>query len=303
MLPSPVDVVVGASDMEAATRFLIHFGFEMGVAGTLPAEAARALYGIDAPVDELVMAAPGAPRGRVRLVSTPNPARTYAPFDARPFAIDLFTADMDRSVAEARKAGYHTSPVTDHRFGPVTIREVEIIGPDRVVMTLLEPSAGRRPCILDDDPGRLHSEVHAFVWSDTDLDRHIGYWTDRGLQTLMDVVMETPGLGALVGAPDEDVKLRLTVFADQPEARPIRVEYVEFIGKPSQPQPTLPLAAGLHAPAFELEDLDAVLEELAPAEIGEVVAVDTPVHPGMRAATAVTPGGHRFEVWGKAESS
>jgi hypothetical protein len=299
MLPSPTDVVVGASDMEAAAEFLIHFGFEKGPAGTLPADAARALYGVDAPVDELVMAAAGAPRGRVRLVSTPNPTRTYAPFDARPFAIDLFTADMDRSVAEAADAGYHTSPITDHHFGPVTIREVEITGPDGLVVTLLEPSAGRRPCILDDDPDRLHSEVHAFVWSDTDLDRHIGYWTDRGLQTLMDVVMETPGLGALVGAPDEDVKLRLTVFADQPEARPIRVEYVEFIGKPSQAQPTLPLAAGLHAPAFELENLDAVIDRLAPAELGDIVAVDTPVHPGMRAATAVTPGGHRFELWGK----
>ena len=99
--------------------------------------------------------------------------------------------------------------------------------------------------------------------------------------------------------PDEDVNLRLTVFADQPDARPIRVEFVEFLGKPSTPQPTLPLAAGLHAPAFEVDDLDAAIPGLAPATVGEIVAVDTPVHPGMRAATAVTPGGHRFEVWGK----
>lgn len=299
MLPSPIDVVVGASDLEAAAEFLILFGFEKGPAGDLPADAARALYGIEGPVDELVMAAPGAPRGRARLVTTPNPARLYAPFDARAFAIDLFTANMDKSVELAVGAGYHSSPITDHNFGPVTIREVEITGPDKLIVTLLEPSAGRRPCILDDDPERLHSEVHAFVWSDTDLDRHIGYWTDRGLQTLMDVVMETPGLGALVGAPDEDVKLRLTVFADEPDARPIRVEFVEFVGKPSTPQPTLPLAAGLHAPAFEFEDLDAVMGKLAPAEIGEIVSVDTAVHPKTRAATAVTPGGHRFEIWEK----
>lgn len=299
MLASPIDVVVGASDMEATTKFLTHFGFEAGASGTLSAVAAKALYGIDGPLEELLFAVPGAPRGRVRLVATPNPARSYAPFDARPFAIDLFTADIEQSVAQAIEAGYHASPITDHRFGPVTIREVEITGPDRLVMTLLEPSAGRRPCVLDDDPNRLTSEVHAFVWSDTDLDSHIGYWTERGLQTLMDVVMETPGLGALVGVPDEDVRLRLTVFADEPDAQPIRVEYVEFLGKPSTPQPTLPLAAGLHAPVFELVDLDAALDALAPAEIGEIVAVDTPVHRKMRAATAVTPGGHRFEVWEK----
>ena len=35
------------------------------------------------------------------------------------------------------------------------------------------------------------------------------------------------------------------------------------------------------------------------AEFGEVVAVDTAIHPGMRAATAVTPQGHRFEIWAK----
>ncbi len=297
MLPSPIDVVVGASDMEAAAEFLTLFGFEKGPAGRLPDAAAKALYGVDAPVEELVMVMPGAPRGRVRLVSTPNPVRSFAPFDARPFAIDFFTADMEKSVALAAKGGYHASPIIDHNFGPVTIREVEVTGPDKLIVTLLQPSAGRRPCILDDDPDRLHSEVHAFVWSDTDLDRHIGYWTDRGLQTLMDVVMETPGLGALVGAPDEDVKLRLTVFADEPDARPIRVEFVEFVGKPSTPQPTLPLAAGLHAPAFEFEDLDAVVGTLAPAEIGEIVAVDTVVHPKTRAATVVTPGGHRFEIW------
>jgi len=300
MLPSPIDVVVGASDMEAAAEFLMLFGFEKGPSGPLPAEAAKALYDIDGPVEELVMVVPGAPRGRVRLVASPNAARRYAPFDARPFAIDLFTNDIDRSVAMAVEAGCHTSPITDHHFGPLTIREVEITGPDSLVVTLLEPSAGRRPCVLDDDPDRLHSEVHAFVWSDTNLDQHTGYWTDRGLQSLMDVVMDTPGLGALVGAPDEDVKLRLTVFADEPDARPIRVEFVEFLGMPSTPQPTLPLAAGLHAPSFEVDDLEAVVPGLAPAEIGEIVAVDTPVHPGMRAATAVTPGGHRFEVWGRA---
>jgi len=299
MLPSPIDVVVGASDMKAATRFLELFGFEKGPSAELPADTAKVLYGIGSAVGELALAVPGAPRGRVRLVTTPNPPRDFAPFDARPFAIDLFTNDMDRSVALAVDAGHHSSPITDHHFGPVTIREVEITGPDKLVVTLLEPSAGRRACVLDDDPDRLHSEVHAFVWSDTHLDDHIPYWTERGFQTLMDVVLETPGLGALVGAPDEDVKLRLTVFADEPDARPIRVEFVEFVGKSSTPQPSLPLAAGLHAPAFEFDDLDAVVSGLAPAEIGEIVAVDTAVHPKMRAATAVTPGGHRFEIWEK----
>lgn len=298
MFPSPRDVVVGTSDVDRAADFLALFGFERQASAILPAPATRALYGLDGPAVELLMAMPGAELGRVRYVATPHPPRRFAPFDARPFAIDLFSTDVEASVALASGAGHHTSPITDHQFGPVVIREVEITGPDRLVVTVLQPSAGRRSSVLDRDPDRLHSEVHAVVWSDTGLDAALTYWRQCGLQLLTDAVLETPGLGALVGVPDEDVKMRLTVLADA-DANPIRIEYVEFVGKPSSTHPTLPLAAGLHAPAFEVEDLETVRAVLGPAEIGEVVAIDTALHPGMRAATAVTPGGHRFEIWAK----
>lgn len=296
MLPSPRDIVVGASDLERAADFLALFGFAEHAGGTLPAAAAKALYGLDGTAEELVMAVPGAHRGRVRCVATPTPARRFAPFDARPFALDLFATDIEASIALATGAGWHSSPITDHRFGPVLIREVEITGPDGVIVTLLQPSAGRRSSILDREPDRLHSEVHAFVWSAAGLDELLPYWKERGLELTTDAVLNTPGLGALVGVPDEEVAMRLTVLAD-PEGRPVRVEYVEFVGKPSASHPSLPLAAGLHAPAFEVADLDAVLQKLAPAEVGEIVELDTPLHPRTRAAVATTPGGQCFEVW------
>jgi catechol 2,3-dioxygenase-like lactoylglutathione lyase family enzyme len=289
---------VGASDLDRTSAFLRLFGFEVRGSDALPAEAARALYGLEGPADEQLLSVPGAELGRVRLVATPHPARSYAPFDARPFAIDLYSTDIEASVAFATENGLQTSPITDHTFGPVVIREVEITGPDDLIVTLLEPNMGRRSSILDSDPGRLHSEVHAFVWSDTGLDDILPYWGERGYQTLIDAVLDTPGLGALVGAPDEDVRMRLAVFADD-EARPIRVEFVEFIGRPSTPQPSLPLAAGLHAPAFEFDDLQSARAAVGPAEIGDTVSVDTAVHPGMRAATVATPAGHRIEIWAK----
>jgi hypothetical protein len=298
MLPSPRDIVVGASDLERTSSFLRLFGFEIQGSATLDPEAARALYGLDGPIDEQLLAVPGTELGRIRLVATPHPARSYAPFDARPFALDLYSSNIEASVDLAAINDCHTSPITDHTFGPVVIREVEIIGPDNLIVTILEPNMGRRSSILDSDPNRLHSEVHAFVWSDTGLDDILPYWEERSHQKLIDAVLDTPGLGALVGMPDEDVKMRLVVYADD-EARPIRVEFVEFIGKPSTPQPSLPLAAGLHAPAFEFDDLESATAAVGPAEIGEVVAVDTPLHPGVQAATAVTPGGHRFEIWAK----
>ena len=299
MLPSPRDVVIGASDMEGTSAFLAIFGFEVQASDTLPADAARALYGLEAAVDERLLAVPGADLGRARILATPHPARPCAPFDARPFAIDLFSTNVEESVRVVEGHGLHTSPIADHKFGPLVIREVEITGPDGLIVTLLEPSMGRRPSILDTDPSRLHSEVHAFVWSATGIDELLPFWEQCGLQKFTDAVLDTPGLGALVGVPDEDVKMRLTVLADA-EARPIRVEFAEFLGKPSTPLPSLPLAAGLHAPAFELADLEAARGFLGAADIGDVVQVDTAVHPGMHAATAVTAGGQRFEIWARA---
>ena len=239
---------------------------------------------------------PGADRGRVRVVATPNPGRGFSPFDPRPFAIDLFSADIEASVELARRSGLSSSPVTTHRFGPAVIHEVEIHGPDGLVVTLLQPNLGRRSSILDREPGRLHSEVHAFVWSASELDGLLGYWQERGLATLTDAVLDTPGLGALVGVPDEQVSMRLTVLADA-EARPVRVEFVDFLGRSGSNWPILPLAGGLHAPAFEVDEIEAAAAALAPATLGPVAAIDNALHPGARAATVVTPGGQLVEIW------
>ncbi len=296
MLASPRDAVIGASDLDRMTEFLAVFGFQTRAAGTLPQPAARALYGLDMEPEERLLEMPGSARGRVRLVSTPVPARRFAPFDARPFAIDLFSSDIVRSVDLATGAGLHVSPVTAHQFGPVVIRELEVTGPDGLIVTLLERTSSRWPSLLDGEPDRLHSEVHAFVWSAKELDRLLPFWEGCGLGKHTDAVLATPGLGALVGVPEADVKMRLTVFSD-PESRQIRVELVDFLGQPAAAHDSLPLAAGLHAPAFEVADLDAAVAALLPARVGEVVELDTPLHPRCRAVTAVAPGELLFEVW------
>lgn len=298
MLPSPRDVVVGATDPGRMVGFLELFGFGRVAEAPLPAAAAAALYGLEGPAAEILLTVPGADRGRVRVVATPHPCRSFAPFDPRPFAIDLFATDIEASVELARRNRFHASPVTTHRFGPAVIHEVEIHGPDGLVVTLLQPNLGRRSSILDRDPGRLHSEVHAFVWSESELDRLLGFWQEHGLAKLTDAVLDTPGLGALVGVPDEEVSMRLTVLADA-EARPIRVEFVDFIGRSGSRWPSLPLAGGLHAPAFEVDEIAAAAAALAPAAVGPGIEVDNAVHPEARAATVVTPGGQLVEIWGR----
>ena len=295
-LPSPSHAVVGCSDMQASVEFLRHFGFGEPSASILPPAASLALYGLETATGEATMKMPAADLGYLRLVETPNSKHTFDNLDNRAFAIDLFTTDLDRSVTQAGDHGYHTSAVATHQFGPISIREVEIKGPDDLIVTLLE-SAARKPTLLDREPDRLHSEIHALVWSVKDIDRLLPFWIEAvGHQILTDAVFDSPDMGAVLGVPDRRIEARLAVFADA-DALPIRLELIEFLGEPAADHPTFPLAAGLHGPAFEVEDLDVACSRLEGAELGKIVEVDTPLHPRARAVTAAAPGNLRFEIW------
>lgn len=296
VLPSPTHVVVGASNLEASASFLAVFGFASLEEAVLPPRAARELYGIDGALLELRMAMPGADRGWVRLIETPHPPREFAAFDNRPFAIDLFSADVERSLHAATSAGFSCSPIANHVFGPITVREAEVHGPDHLVLTLLETNA-RRPSLLDREPDRLHSEVHALVWSAQGIDSLLEFWTAvAGHEVLSDFSWKSRELGPLLGVGERELEVRLAVWSDG-EANPVRLEMIEFLGQEAASHPSLPLAAGLHAPAFSVPDLEAVLARLTGAEPGTIVELDTALHGPARAATAVAPGGLRFELW------
>jgi catechol 2,3-dioxygenase-like lactoylglutathione lyase family enzyme len=296
MLPSPDHAVIGVSDPDQSVDFLHLLGFEEVSSGELPREAAAALYGLEEAVRETVLRVPGARRGYLRLVATPNPTRQVAPLDNRAFAIDLFSTDITKSLEVVGDGGFHGSPIATHQFGPISIKEVEVTGPDDIVVTLLESDA-RRPTILDREPDRLHSEVHAWVWSVKRIDGLLPFWLERAAQEkLTDAVLETPGLGAVLGVPEREIKARLVVLGDV-DANPIRLEMIEFLGEPAVDHPSFPLAAGLHAPAFRVEDLDSACRSLEGAQLGQIVALDTPLHRRARAVTGVAPGNLRFELW------
>ena len=296
MLGSPSHVVIGAAHLEATAAFLAIFGFRSDGEGELPPEVTRALYDVDGPLRECAVATPGAEAGWVRLVETPHPARDFAALDHRPFAIELFTADIERSLRATTAAGFSSSPIASHVFGPITVRETAVNGPDHLMVTLLETSV-RRPSLLDRDPDRLHSEVHSFVWSVPGIDSLLPFWTtEAGHEILSDFSWTSKELGPLLNAGDRELAVRLAVWGDS-EANPVRLEMIEFLGEEAASHPTLPLTAGLHAPAFSVPDLEAAAAGLSGAELGERVELDTALHPGARALTATAPGGLRFELW------
>ena len=296
MLNSPSHAVIGVSDLRASIEFLRLFGYEKTGQSALPAAAAAALYGMDHEAGETVLTVPGAELGWLRLVDTVIMARNYGTLDSRAFAIDFFSTDLDHSVAMATEAGHHVSHVASYEFGPITIREVEISGPDGLIVTLLE-SPVKRPTILDQEPDRLHSELHALVWSVTDMEAKLPFWQQTvGFETVTDATFEGEEMAKVLGLPGKTIKARLAVMCDA-ESNPARLEMIEFLGEPVAQHPNWPLAAGLHAPAFTVDNLEAAMAALAGAFFSEVVEVDTPLHPLARAVTAEAPGHLRFELW------
>ncbi len=291
MLKSPSHAVAGCSDLEATERFLAHFGLEAEPATELSAAAATALYGLETSAGQRVLRTPGADQGWVRLVETPHGARHPGPYDARPIAIDFYTRDIQRSIEISRQAGAEIRDLVEYALGPIEVKEVEVVGPDHLVVVFIEVNK-LRPSVLDRDPDRLHSEIHAIVHSVQNSDVALPFWTKTaGLDTLIDSKIEGPMISQLMALPRENVPVRFTLLCDA-ESAPARFELLEFFDDPGAEQPTLPLAAGLHAPGFTVADLDQAMATLSDADFGGVVEVG-----GERAVSALAPGGVRFELW------
>lgn len=295
-LRSPRHAVVGASDLGAMIAFLERLGFERAGTGRLPADAAAALYGLDGEAAEAELRMPGAEQGGIRLVATPHAAGEHHVFARGPHAIDLYTSDMKRSLATAAEAGARCGEAASYRVGPLELIEAKAVGPDGFAVVFLQV-ARRRPSLLDREPGRLHSEVHSLVFTVESISEALPFWKERaGLQVFLDATIVEPAVCAFMGLPRRDVPIRLAMLADA-DSRPARLELLEFPKDPGPQIPSSPLHAGLHAAAFEVASVDAARERLGEAAFGPVVTVDTPLHARSRAATALAPGGVRFELW------
>ncbi len=300
-LTSPSHAVVGSTDLDRSARFLAVFGFEITASAKLPTAEAMALYGLDQPVREARLAVPGTARGWIRLVETPHPPRAttrpdHSPYDHRPVALDLYTRDIEQSIAMARATGAEIGKLVDYAVGPLALKEVETLGPDGLVTVFIE-IANRRPSILDTDRARIHSEVHSIVFAVPSAERALATWRDAaGLDVLVDAPIRGPVISELMSLPRDNVPVRFVLLSDE-EASPARFELIEFVEDPGQPHPTRPLAAGLHAAGFAVQDLDRSCAVLEGCHFESMVSIDSAVHPNARAVAGTTEDGLPFELW------
>ncbi len=252
-------------------------------------------YGVPAGGEEITLRVPGTDVGGIRIVATDQAQVPVGSWDRGPFAVDLYTRDMDRSLALAVEAGADHKGRMVYEFGTMRLEEGKTTGPDGVRLVFISNST-RRPSILDTDPERLHSEVHSIVNIVASVDQFSVAWHEGGgLTVLGDAVIDSPGLADLMELP-RVVRARMGLYCD-PDVTPIRYEALEFLGLSEEDTSPLaaqwPLRPGQPLGVFVVEHFDDALLRLD--ESGFLMEGDVE-DDGIRSAMGVDACGIRFEV-------
>lgn len=256
-MSAPVEVVVGATDLDATTRFLATLDFEVVADGSLDAPDGGSADASASPVAWRRLGVSGTDRGTIRLVATALPGGPRPAVTAGPLAVDLYTRDMDLSLARLADAGIEHGHLGALDLGPLVMRQCEVIAPDGWRIVLVEANH-RRPTTLDDDPDRLHSEVHSVLWTVPSIDEATPALVDLGLTQAHVFPIQHPELARIIDLPAADTTLVMNLLVDDDQA-PIRVELCEFPeyapadGDVPRPGDASTVAGGVHALALSTD--------------------------------------------------
>lgn len=270
-MAAPHEVVIGTSDISDGSRLWGVLGYEVVAEGTYDAEHAAALYGLDdAPTSWRRLALPARPdRGTVRLVATPHAPVARSVTSLGPLAVDVYTADLDRSLALLEDAGIDHGPRGTIDLGALVMHQAEVVTPDGWRLVLVEANH-RRPSALDNDATLLHSEVHSVLWTVPSIEEATSAFVDAGLTQTHVFPIRHPELARIISLPDPDTLLRMNLLVDD-EQRPIRVELCEFpevaANAPHGSNDEV-LRPGIHALAFGAADRSVVVAGGIRLEVG-----------------------------------
>lgn len=207
-----------------------------------------------------VMGVRGVGTGRIRLVpgtEAPDPRL----WDIGPRLLGMYSRDLARTVRLIDEAGGASREVVTYPYGSASLTEAVALGTDGVWWTLPQAGAGHRPSpALEDDPGRLHGELHTAVIVPRDHDAALAFFTTAGgLKVLFDGEMSGPPFDRLTGMP-ADASLRLSFLVSESQA-PARFEIMSFTGVDQADLSDRPL--GLRRVVFEADDPAATAAALA----------------------------------------
>lgn len=248
-----------------------------------------------------VLAAAGAPSGRILLLTVPgaDPAAARHPHtsDLGLAGIDLYTKDITATHATLNAAGHPwlAPPATfEIPFGGsvVTVTEGFCLAPDGTDLVFVQPASPRGTGAWDADHDRAYTEVTSVVCHVGAFEAEVAFWGPEGLGLALwyDVTFRSAGLEAMAGLP-ENTDMRLAFLAGERTAR-IEVISLAAVGTDNRPGQRPGHAFGHTGWVVSTTDLDEALHRAAarggvlragpmpvpggPFGSGRVAALDTP---------------------------
>lgn len=315
-LGSPTHVVIGATDLDASINWWTGLGFGVTTENTLDSDAADVLFGLAGEVEQVELRVDEAPGGAIWLVQTPRANAMRGTFDTGPYAVELYTTDIEASLALAADLGAIPSGRleqnldTVHRFsagnfgnfGNFGTDQASVLGPDGFVV-VFTAAGERHPSVLDIHPEWLHSEIHSIVSTVRNVDTANRFWSEHlDLGALVEPASES-GLDQLMKLP-QSIGTRTTTLCDE-FANPIRYQFIEFNGLTPEDHvgmlSTWPLQASRPLGCFTVANVAAAAAHLfrAGATFGDVVGLgDGCAIGGSKAIWGLDPNGIRFILAG-----
>jgi len=315
------EVVVGTGDVAATVAFLEVFDFIEVEKVDIGDGEARDVFGLDTSPGSAVRMASRQRTGSatVLVVPTPNDAPPTVGWERGPRALDVYTRDLDASIAAARSAGFDVSAVGGLSAGPMTMRQAMVHGPHALSLVLVE-STHRRSSVCDLTDGPSHSEPHSVVWVVADQIAEREGWVAAGWAAGNTISFSEPTISDELGLAERPTPITMTMISDA-DVGPIRLELMTFDGHAGQgaddgadsgaaerahrggddrdrrgpsasgaPVPE-PIRTGVHALAADVVSLDAAR---AAWGTGATFGRTTELTAGSRSCAGTTAGGVRF---------
>lgn len=287
------EVVIGAATTAAVEQFLGLFGLEPVDRPHLDQPAAAQL-GLGPPTGAAVrLATPQAPSGTATVLVVPTGVDGAPPMGWAhgPRALDIYTTDLDASVAEVRDAGHEVSPEAVLAGGPMRMRQALVTGPEGLPVVLVE-STHRRSSICDGADAPRHSELHSVVWCVEDHESELQRWSAAGWTAGATISFSEPSVSAELGLPESPTPITMTMLSDA-EVTPTRLELMTFDDHRGSPPGSNGAVAGggIMALVMGADDLDA---SVAAWGSGARFAGEAHTTQGARSRVGTTLGGIRI---------
>ena len=301
-LGSPTHVVIGTTDLDMSINWWTGLGFGVTTENTLEKESALGLFGVEAEVEQVELRVDEAPGGAIWLLETPQASGAHDSFSYGPLGVDLYTTDMDASLALAADLGAQLSGRSNGHFGSLSFEQGSVLGPDGSMVVFIAIDE-RSPSVLDIHPEWLHSEIHSIVSMVRSADSSKRFWGEQVGLTVMADTEANWRLGARVSFP-QSISARTTVLCDE-FLNPIRYEFVEITNSTWAEGPamisTWPLPAARPFGCFSVADVAASAARMfrAGATFGEIVDLGHGCAIGRsKAIWGLDPNGTRFILAG-----